>query len=86
MTPDKIRAVLQEYFQRLAWLFGGAPQRNQVATGLREQVPHIMWMCEETSKFLNDGRIEKAMRWLGFIQGWLWASGISSAGEEFSRE
>ncbi len=33
---------------------------------------HLLWMCEQTKLFAEQD-IEKAMRWLGFIQGVLWA-------------
>jgi len=33
---------------------------------------HLNWMCEEAQGFIRDGRRDKAMRWLGFIQGALW--------------
>ena len=32
-------------------------------------------MTVKMSKFIEEGRIEKYMRWLGFIQGTLWAKG-----------
>lgn len=38
-----------------------------------ETYKHIMWMTWQIPQFLKDGRKEKANRWLGFIQGALWA-------------
>jgi len=37
---------------------------------------HIRTMLNKIPKFMEDGREDKAMRWLGFIQGWLWARGF----------
>ena len=37
---------------------------------------HIVFMCEEGSSYV-EGRREKAMRWLGFVQGALWAHGLA---------
>ena len=34
---------------------------------------HLRWVCQEIPKMLEDNKIEKAMRWLGFLQGALWA-------------
>lgn len=34
---------------------------------------HLLWMCGQIPVFLQEGRREKAMRWLGFLQGALWA-------------
>lgn len=44
-------------------------------------VKHIMWMCDKAWDILHEGKddpseMEKAMRWLGFIQGWLWCENI----------
>ncbi|HUQ29939.1 MAG TPA: hypothetical protein VM103_00235 [Candidatus Paceibacterota bacterium] len=30
---------------------------------------HVLYMCDEISKFINEDRLGKAMRWLGFAQG-----------------
>jgi len=40
-----------------------------------KHLEHIAWMCETAITFVNEGRIEKAMRWLGFIQGVLFMTG-----------
>jgi len=59
------------------------------ATGMLQ---HARWMCQETLKFLpkeNEGMstedrqkiTEKAMRWLGFIQGVLWSTSTRSIDE-----
>jgi len=34
---------------------------------------HVLWMCAEALTWGED-RLEKKMRWLGFIQGVLWTS------------
>jgi hypothetical protein len=36
---------------------------------------HLAWMCSESIKFVQKGDVEKAHRWLGFIQGVLWKEG-----------
>ncbi len=46
-----------------------------------DQFSHALWMIGETKKLLAEGRREKAMRWLGFIQGVLWSSGLISLKE-----
>ena len=40
------------------------------------RVAHFKFMCEEGCRFVEAGRIEKAMRWLGFLQGMFWATDI----------
>lgn len=39
---------------------------------------HVRWMCQQIPAFLKEGRVEKANRWLGFVQGVLWAIGHKS--------
>jgi hypothetical protein len=42
------------------------------------ELSHLCFMCLEAQKFVDEGRIEKAMRWLGFLQGVLWSRGFYS--------
>lgn len=42
---------------------------------------HLYYMCVTAMQFATDGRIEKAMRWLGFIQGAMTAMGHYSIDE-----
>lgn len=42
---------------------------------------HIIWMCEEGIIYVKDGEIEKANRWLGFIQGVFWIKKVFSIDE-----
>lgn len=37
---------------------------------------HCYGMIDKMEKFIHEGRIEKAFRWLGFIQGFLWSNRI----------
>lgn len=37
---------------------------------------HALWMIGEARVFVADSRIEKAFRWLGFVQGVLWSFGF----------
>ncbi len=42
---------------------------------------HVMWMLDQIGDFIDAGRREKAMRWLGFVQGWMWERGRSKIDE-----
>jgi len=42
---------------------------------------HVQWMVSQVPNFLKEGRKEKANRWLGFIQGVLWAKKIYTIDE-----
>lgn len=39
---------------------------------------HLAFVCEETPRLMAAGRVEKAMRWLGWLQGALWGLGSES--------
>jgi hypothetical protein len=42
---------------------------------------HALWMCREATTFVVEGRLDKAERWLGFVQGALWILGVFSIDE-----
>lgn len=76
MTDSEIIEVTDKYRQLLI-------DRGAVRARGHE-VPnknHLLWMCGQLDDFIRDGRRDKAMRWLGFIQGALWALGIRSVDE-----
>jgi hypothetical protein len=88
MTGAKVKQVLQSYLDHFeaedlkAGLSVGA-QKMSDADALRRApdvddlawAAHLKYMCVEAQKFVDEGRVEKAMRWLGFLQGVLWESG-----------
>ena len=43
-----------------------------------ELVGHLLYCCEQIVVLIRDGRREKAMRWLGFVQGALWANNLAT--------
>lgn len=45
------------------------------------EAQHILWMLDEIVEFARHRRLDKAFRWLGFVQGWLWARGLYSIDE-----
>jgi hypothetical protein len=44
----------------------------------RERAGHLLYMTETAVQFVVIGKTEKAMRWLGFIQGAMWSGGYIS--------
>jgi hypothetical protein len=43
---------------------------------------HLMWMCDKAEfELVPQGQVDKAMRWLGFIQGVLCARGVFTLDE-----
>jgi len=90
MTGEKVKAVLQHYRERLEadWPGTGSERLEGIPAtqhapylGHLRQIMHVKFMCEEAQRFVDQGRLEKAMRWLGFIQGCFWKSGIFTLDE-----
>ncbi len=44
-------------------------------------VAHVKAMLPLMEDFLKEARREKFMRWLGFVQGWLWSYGLFGINE-----
>jgi hypothetical protein len=72
MIPAQIELILNEYRRELDRRMAV----HQHADRRHEQLLHVRQMIPKTIQFLYDQRIEKAMRWLGFIQGALWSHNI----------
>jgi len=86
MTPTKVKAVFQIYLARLDTQYPNVEpqqmtpnaQMHEVSRGLtyETEIAHLKYVCIQGQKFLDEGHAEKSMRWLGFIQGVLWARGM----------
>ncbi len=46
-----------------------------------DQHSHAYWMLTKIDEFVNADKLEKAQRWLGFIQGILFSTGQFSIAE-----
>lgn len=46
-----------------------------IPSSKEEILAHCHGMLDKMEEFIREGRIEKAFRWLGFIQGCLWSTG-----------
>lgn len=84
MTKTQIVLVTQNYARIIE-----AAYRTNACTRLDESkaalhiayietdvAAHLRWMCDEIGRLLIADKVEKAMRWLGFIQGAMWRSGL----------
>lgn len=77
MTPEHTKKCLRtlagfaEMAARRQLHYGGVQDMHRLAN-----LQHIQGMGERACKLVDEGRIEKAMRWLGFMQGALWALGV----------
>ena len=54
---------------------------NIFAGGKFNALNHAYWMCQKTREFFRQGRVVKAFRWLGMIQGILFLGGVYSLSE-----
>ena len=69
MTKKQVKSVCKIYNKKLS-TFKPVRKKNEV------DAQHIRFMTEEIPRILDEGKIEKAMRWLGFMQGYLVSLGI----------
>lgn len=80
MTGSQVIEVADKY-AAIPEIAAAAPARDSTSVNRG----HIHWMCLQIPVFVHEQRIEKAMRWLGFVQGALWALGLSTV-EEMKRD
>ena len=70
MDAEAVRLVIAAYREKFAEL---QIEKSPFPRGQFPQEP-----AERLERYLGEDRIEKAMRWLGFVQGCLWSHGIFS--------
>ncbi len=83
MTGQKVKTIFQLYLEHLNAAHPGIvrqmteAQTKELSRGINfeNEVSHLKYICVKAQEFVEEGRIEKAMRWLGFIQGVLWSRG-----------
>jgi len=85
MTDDQVKQVVTDYQARLT-REGHPPSkidfdRTTASFPRSRQLEHVSWMCAEILAAVAAGEREKAMRWLGFAQGVLWAHGVYAVNE-----
>lgn len=75
MTKDQVKDAAKTLKQCL----GDGPEiRNIEAKTLEDEYAHLRFMCSEIPNILDQDKIDKAMRWLGFVQGAIWKLGLRS--------
>ena len=71
MEKNQVLEVCQEYDEILAK--DGFEIKHRDPTSLEYDMNHIRYMVNEIPKIIDQPcKKEKAMRWLGFVQGVLW--------------
>ncbi len=78
MTPDKIREVLAIYKKKFEELNISQKKSadNCLVASNSQCLAHCHAMINQIEIFLNENRLDKSFRWLGFIQGCFWKTGI----------
>jgi len=77
MKPEKILEVVKIY-QDLYRTVNVSPisyPHDRLLADKESGHNHCCGMLDEIVGFVREGRLEKSFRWLGFIQGFLWAAG-----------
>ena len=76
MTSEKIREVIERY--RQLFEAEGIEKTDYSHEELLESpelgLAHCPGMLDKMLGFLEEGRVDKAHRWLGFMQGVLWVN------------
>lgn len=75
MTNEKVNKVVTTYEKKLSELL--KTDRWEGNT----QLTHAQGMCAQILDLIKDDEREKAMRWLGFLQGVLYCNGIFTIDE-----
>ena len=67
MDKDKLYQVLDRYTKDC---------EDYEDDPFKLELDHVRQMIPQVREFVRQGRMEKAMRWLGFIQGVFWIIGM----------
>jgi hypothetical protein len=76
MSEDTLLRALRECIQTIDSLGIPAERADKMLLGpsLDEALRHARWMAETAIELVKEHHTEKAFRWLGFVQGVLWAN------------
>ncbi len=78
MTPQKVLEAIAAYRQLFEWL--GVEKidypHSEVLHTSEHGLAHCHGMLEKMEEFVRKGDMEKVFRWLGFIQGVMWAQKV----------
>ena len=72
---NKAIGQLRSFFERKAIAKYDYPH-DKLLLGFPYGLEHCHGMLDKMEGFISENRLDKVCRWLGFIQGCLWMSGI----------
>ncbi len=83
MKADQIVRVTIKYEDLLANKNVIAERQDMSSTRITsaQRLSHSLWMCKEIRFLVENGHIDKAERWICFVQGVLWCEGLRSINE-----
>lgn len=74
MTNEKVIEVLARYDKEISLLAVTTKPNSRLEQYVK--LTHLRFMCRAAQVFVDAGRKDKAMRWLGFVQGCLVCKGL----------
>ena len=81
MTNEKILEIVSLYQRELQKLQADLNEVPYAIAIPSSMILHCLQMLDQIKIFVGTARIEKAFRWLGFVQGALWSHGVYSINE-----
>ncbi len=75
-----IRFLFWKQFEEMGISEKRSP-RDSFPASDEDFLAHCNGMLDDLEIFIQEGRMEKVFRWLGFIQGCLWRSGVYTVEE-----
>ena len=85
MTKEKLKSIFQAYRDHLDAIYPKIAPRQlteveaQFSVGSLSRIDttaHLKFMCDTAQTFVDQDRVDKAMRWLGFMQGAFWMDSV----------
>lgn len=81
MTANKVREVVEKY-KRFLILLHEPPEKidiyDRCVKDRSKILRHAHYMLYKMTGLLDENRLEKSFRWLGFVQGCLFSFGLRS--------
>jgi hypothetical protein len=83
MKTDQIVRVATKYDDLLADknVIAERQDMSSSRSTSAQRLSHSRWMCKEITLLVENGHIDKAERWVCFVQGVLWCEGLRSINE-----
>ncbi len=81
VTPEKCKQALCECADIITKAHPEAVAYRTNPVSKERNPGHLLWLCHNAVELVDQGKVEKAMRWLGFVQGAMWMMGLCTIAE-----